>query len=383
MQGQEGDYKVSIKFDPPAAAAAPEAAGPASAGVICSYIPCGSKITGTVQLETSEENVTSGGREGLMQLFFTGKEYTKTVKNSVMSGNSQDQPMWNNNDMHDVHIKVRNVATANCELIKMPVPLVAIDANSDQRSNNNTSTTNTYTYTFEFKIPETLPSSMVYTAAYKGGPYCRLLYQLEIEAKEKWLNISAKKVIPGVIQTKHPSSDPLPNSFGPITIKSNFFCCIPAAEVRLAARINNSRIGPGEALTVNLACSSGSPTIVGTMKVREFVKWKAEGQKGHNKMAGIVIAKQSFRLGDIMVQDGGGGGDASLLATTERGMFQVSISIPESAYKSYKGRLIAVSHVLEVQIFKLGFMERIDIRVVSSGNALVVPTLAVAHGGIF
>ena len=318
---------LSITLNPPE--------GSGSGGYVA-----GSKLSGTVYAQSTED----AGEVGL-DLCFAGKEDVKVQYEETVSNGETTST-------------VTRYSYSKNDIVRMSIPLLG--ANSSLNAGQ-------YAYPFELQLPEHLPSSM-YCGAHDDDGYCSIVYKVKVEAKGKWRN--AKEEVDFQVLAKPPSSAPVPNSVEPITSKITTCCCIPKGKITIAANVDDTRVGEGEAMTVNFACKNESSAGIdfAQAKIKQKIHWHSSG---HSQKTDEVIAQQNFQLDEGMtkrstdelrmikdvntmggLQSRGVNDDLyrEILATVNEGTNQVSLTIPHQAKHTYRGSLITVYHTLKIKV---------------------------------
>ena len=223
---------------------------------------------------------------------------------------------------------------------------------------------------FKFQIPNQLPSSFKYQG---NGGYCSILYKVKIDMG-KFANME-KEILVRVI-AQPPSSQPVPNLVEPFSTNIKFCCCIPKGKIIVAAKADDTRVGQGEEMKVDLGIKNNSTAnledgveayikqnvswhdnTLRNEKVKEYLaaevfdldqdntraRSKNEMQEIKNAatMAGNAHGSRGLDLSDDTFRE--------LLAAVKDGSNKVILQIPDTAINTYNGKLITVEHHLVIK----------------------------------
>jgi hypothetical protein len=217
-----------------------------------------------------------------------------------------------------------------------------------------------YAVPFQVQIPDNVPSSMI--CGVDGG-YCNIVYKLKAEVKGGMF-----KNLPLTIVAKPPSSSPVPNLVTPVSTNIKVCCCIHKGTITIAANVDDTRVGGGEIVSVDIGCkneaSADLENVIATIK--EKVRWSSHGHiSGYTQ----VIVQNKFSLTDEMrarsksqlrqikseknsgMRSRGMSDDMyrEILAAVRDGSNKVRLLIPFNACSTYQGSLIEVQHYLTIE----------------------------------
>lgn len=215
-------------------------------------------------------------------------------------------------------------------------------------------------YPFRFKIPDQLPSSMNYKDG--NGGYCSIRYKVKLH-----LMRGRDQEIPVNIRAKPPSNAPIPSVADPITTRIGFMYCVPQGSITWAACVDDTRVGVGEQLIINLGLKNESLTKLErvTAKLKQSVEWHTPGHSSSNKS---IIRSTSFSktdswspLGKAQLRRRRKSESNTItqatqpltvyeevLDTVQEGTNRVIFPIPEYVCQSYTGKLIKIYHYVSV-----------------------------------
>lgn len=171
--------------------------------------------------------------------------------------------------------------------------------------------------------------------------------------------------VPIEIVAKPPSNVPHPSSADPMLARIQFMYCIPQGSLTWAAGVDDTRVGVGEELRINLGIKNESLCRLErvTAKLKQTVSWQSSGHHSTNKS---VIRSTSFSRTDSMIEwnkdqlrlkrHRSKGSKAAqpltvyeeVLETLQEGNNQVAFPIPEYVCQSYTGRLIKIHHYISI-----------------------------------
>eukprot|EP00579_Thalassiosira_antarctica_P030758 CAMPEP_0202032548 /NCGR_PEP_ID=MMETSP0905-20130828/65580_1 /ASSEMBLY_ACC=CAM_ASM_000554 /TAXON_ID=420261 /ORGANISM="Thalassiosira antarctica, Strain CCMP982" /LENGTH=515 /DNA_ID=CAMNT_0048596411 /DNA_START=42 /DNA_END=1590 /DNA_ORIENTATION=+ len=205
-------------------------------------------------------------------------------------------------------------------------------------------------YPFQFHIPDHLPSSMYYKDG--NGGYCSIRYKVKLH-----LMRGTDQEIALEIMAKPPSTSPIPSVADPTPTRIAFLYCIPQGSMTWAASAENTRVGVGESVTINLGMKNESVAKLErvTAKLKQTVEWHSSGHQSTNKS---VIRSSSFDKTDSMGpcnKDGTISQAAQpltvyeeVLNTVQEGNNQVTFPIPDYVPQSYTGRLVKIQYYISI-----------------------------------
>lgn len=215
-------------------------------------------------------------------------------------------------------------------------------------------------YPFRFRVPDQLPSSLFYKDG--NGGYCSIRYKVKMH-----LMRGRDQEIPIEIIAKPPSVA-IPSVADPMATKIQFLYCMPQGSVTWAVGADNTRIGVGENLSINLGIKNESLVRLErvTAKLKQSVEWHTSGHSSTNK---AVVRSASFSKTDSMsprskdqlrrAKTRKASGPVSQAAPTTvyeevldaamQGTNRVTLPIPEYICQSYTGRLIKVRHYVSIK----------------------------------
>jgi len=211
-------------------------------------------------------------------------------------------------------------------------------------------------YPFQFHIPDQLPSSMHYKDG--NGGYCAIRYKVKLH-----LLRGRDQEIPLEIMAKPPTTSSVPSVPDPAPTRISFLYCVPQGSITWAAGVDNTRVGVGENVTINLGMKNESFTKLErvTAKLKQTVEWHSSGHSSTNK---TMLRASSFDRTDSMgpcnTKDGKTSSQAAaaasqpttvyeeVLNTVQGGKHQVTFPIPDYVPQSYAGRLIKIQYYISI-----------------------------------
>lgn len=204
-------------------------------------------------------------------------------------------------------------------------------------------------YPFTFDVPAHLPSSMHHKDG-RGG-YASIRYKVKLQ-----LFGGANQEIPLEIRAQPPAAFPVPSVADPMPTRISFLYCLPQGNVTWAAAAEDTRVGVGESVTVNLGIRNDSfvPLERVTAKLKQSIEWHSSGHQSKTKS---VLRSSGFDRTESMGPLAMGGALRAaqhqtvydeVLSTVQEGRNQVTFSIPEYVPQSYAGRLIKVQYYVSV-----------------------------------
>lgn len=203
-------------------------------------------------------------------------------------------------------------------------------------------------YPFQFHIPDQLPSSMYYKDG-KGG-FCAIRYKVKLH-----LMRGRDQEVPLEIMAKPPRASPVPSMPDPAPTRISFLYCVPQGSITWAAGVDNTRVGVGETVNINLGMKNESFTKLErvTAKLKQTVEWHSSGHSSTNK---AMLRSQSFDRTDSMGPCKKGDTKPErprtvyedVLNTVQEGNNRVSFPIPDYVPQSYVGRLIKIQYYISI-----------------------------------
>lgn len=257
-------------------------------------------------------------------LYFTGTECTKVVYTSSSSGSSGHP-----RESYSTVTIVRSI----------------IDIDSPRRASSKAP--------FQFYIPDQLPSSFHYKDG--NGSYVCVSYQLKL-----LLGREVVKVIPIRVIAK-PSLDPLRRIVSEDHVRRRIMLagCIPKGFVETSIKVNNTRLGSGEVMTIDIQILNNSSVDIEWISatLTEQVDWHSRGHYTSDK---IYLASQKFpdtlamksnartRQGMTKIQPNNSYQDSdyrSIMTSSSK----VRIRIPDKTLQTYEGNMFEVKHYLDIK----------------------------------
>ena len=204
-------------------------------------------------------------------------------------------------------------------------------------------------YPFSFHIPDQLPSSMYYKDG--NGGFCSIRYKVKLHQMR-----ARDQEIPIEIMAK-PPSHPKPSVLEPTVARIQLLYCIPRGNMTWAVGINDTRVGKGESLTINLGIKNDSRANLErvTCKLKQNVEWHTARHSSTNKS---IIRSSSFSKSDSMNATSK---KTNLRPTPQRQSKslaayeeilcsnKMSFPIPDYVCQSYTGRLIQIRHYISIK----------------------------------
>lgn len=313
------------------------------------YYAAGRKVHGTCYVTAPE-----GAKAEDIQLhvYFTGKEnvcvhYYQTEHYTDSNGNSASRQVsryeYAKRDICRISIDVAGAGTSH-------------QTNDFQKGN--------YAFPFSFDLPKSLPTSMFHRG---DGGYCGIEYKVKAELKGKWrkqLNEVPIKVI-----AVPPDSEPVPNLVSPSTERIKSCCCVDRGSITFGASIDDTRVGNGEEVTIDIGYKNESATDITSVKaeIYESVTW--HGYHHHNSTS-KVISKKEFNKTDLMAKKEKH--EMNLIRSEEKngirskhgnddlfreiyqmlhdGKNSATLSLPVTILHDYAGSCIQVHHMITLTI---------------------------------
>lgn len=219
-------------------------------------------------------------------------------------------------------------------------------------------------YPFQFHVPDQLPSSMYYKDG--NGGFCCIRYKVKLHIMSRR---GRDQEIPIEIMAKPPSPTPFPSSVDPMTTRMQLLYCLPQGSMTWAAGVDDTRVGVGEELKINLGMKNESLVKIErvTAKLKQTVEWHTSGHSSTNKS---IIRSSSFDKADSFKErtsdqlrtlkyrskQEGGVSQATqprtvyeeVLDTVKEGKNQLTFRIPEYVPQSYTGKLIKIQHFISI-----------------------------------
>ena len=203
---------------------------------------------------------------------------------------------------------------------------------------------------FQFYIPDQLPSSMYHKDG--NGSYVCVSYQLKL-----LLGREVVKVIPIRVIAK-PSLDPLRRIVSEDHVRRRIMLagCIPKGFVETSIKVDNTRLGSGEVMTIDLDILHNSSVDMDWISATliEQVDWHSRGHYTSDK---IYVASQKFpdtlamkskarkRQGMTKIQPNNFQDSDYIMTSSSR----VRIRIPDNSLQTYEGNMFEVKHYLSIK----------------------------------
>lgn len=217
-------------------------------------------------------------------------------------------------------------------------------------------------FPFRIELPHDLPSSM--HIEYNGG-YSRVDYKFKAHVGghhkvEQLFNVMSAPL----------SMQPVPNLVPPIMKDVQSWGCFRRGTITLGTRIANTRIGRGETAIVDFACKNQSRQKITSVyvQIKQDVRWHAGY---HHEHAENVLSQKFFkrteRWGEMSKDEVKAQEDSWRKNTdTHRdrkqqalqlihkaivdGENRVLLNVPPTAFQTYEGALVRVSHQMKIQV---------------------------------
>lgn len=296
----------------------------------------GSTLSGTVKVHVPE-GASEESPLAKTHLLFIGKEDVKvhyTVRKTVGSGDSRRTVVQHRNSFsqHDI--------------VRMAIPL---QYPSDIFKGGN------FEIPFQFQIPDHIPSSFQNELQ---SNWCKIRYKLKLDIKN-----AIDLEIPLVIKAKPADSQPVPNLVPPFKSDVRFCCIIPRGEIFAAANVDDTRVGHGEMMKIDVGVKNNSRAAVEFVSARISQKtfWIS---KGHRKTHDTILVDKRFSMKQDMtalrksemqkLKESTNIGDdeifRELYNAVKDGTNQLRLQVPARSFNTYHGKLIQVNHYLTIQV---------------------------------
>jgi hypothetical protein len=312
------------------------------------YYIAGRKVYGTCYISAPEG---AQAKDIQLLVYFTGKEdvcvrYHETEYYTDSSGNR----------------KSRRVS--KYEYAKRDICRISIDVAGAGTPNTNDFQQGNYAFPFSFDLPKSLPTSMFHSG---DGGRCSIVYKVKAELKGKWRNRSNEVEI-DVIAVP-PDSEPVPTLVNPSTERVKTCCCFDRGSITFGASIDDTRVGNGEEIKIDMGCKNESATDITSVKaeIYESVSW--HGYR-HNSFTNKVISKKEFQKTDLMAKkekremqiirseekngtrslSGDDGLFREIYQMLHDGENSTILSLPMTILHDYSGSCIQVSHLVTLTI---------------------------------
>jgi hypothetical protein len=282
-----------------------------------------------IRLEVKSKAVVAGSylsgscSAGICSLYFTGTECTKVVYTSSSSGSSGHP--------HESYSTVTIVRSI-------------INIDSPRRASAKAP--------FQFYIPDQLPSSMYHKDG--NGSYICVSYQLKLQLGREVIEVIPLRVI------AKPSLDPLRRIVSEDHVRRRIMLagCIPKGFVETSIKVDNTRLGSGEVMTIDLEILNNSSVDIEWISATliEQVDWHSRGHCTSDK---IYLASQKFpdtlamksnarkRQGMTKIQPNNSqDSDYRSIMTSSS---KVRIRIPDNSLQTYEGNMFEVKHYLSIK----------------------------------
>ena len=242
------------------------------------YYVAGRKVYGTCYVTAPEG---AQAKDIQLHVYFTGKEdvcvhYYETQHYTDSNGNSSSRRV------------------SRYEYAKRDICRISIDVAGAGTPNKNDFQQGNYAFPFSFDLPKSLPTSMFHSG---DGGHCSIKYKVKAELKGKWRNRSNDVEI-NVIAVP-PDSAPVPHLVSPSTERIKSCCCFDRGSVTFGASLDDSRVGNGEEIKIDMGCKNESATDITSVKaeIYESVTWSGYSHRNHTCN---VIATKEFQKTDLM-----------------------------------------------------------------------------------
>ena len=322
--------KLTIAIDPPTSATSTGNA----------YFP-GETISGSVYAQ-SKSNVHPSQIN--LSAYISGKERTSV----------HDTPHAMNTKYF---VSTNSMKYTDRQVLRMTVTFGDVTTGVDAGSS--------YHFPFRIQLPAGLPSSMHVSG--QGLSYCEINYKIKAELKGTGVfgNHKVEQKF-NVLSTPLPPV-PLPNLIQPNYQTIHYAGCIPAGTIAMGARVENTRVGTGEAIVVNFACKNESPRGINRAEVTivEEVIWEEGTHAYYDVVKNIMVARtfqpnqqwNKMKKGELEKLKTSGNSQM-MLQDVYNAMFDgensVVLNMPPSSHQSYNGILITVRHRLKIKVYTDG-----------------------------
>lgn len=267
-------------------------------------------------------------------------------------------------------ITMNNHRNTVCTFLRIAIPLA---------ENVRVSAGEKYRFPFEVQLPQDLPSTTFCEESetiYNGYPgHCEIVYRLKVDLKKSGRSLKrcAATVI-NIISAPLPPQ-PVPSLAPPKQQKVNVLCCFNVGTITIGTRIENTRIGKGEFVSIDFACRNQSRRGIKRVDVKivEKVTWTDGGvEKNHAKRTlasasfhpreeWIKLSKDELKsLSSSAKQPNNTlqNNEQSLIREIYKGIFQghnrAVLGVPQTSLQSYSGVIVKVEHYLKAKIITGG-----------------------------
>lgn len=214
-----------------------------------------------------------------------------------------------------------------------------------------------YAIPVELQLPGgVLPGSMSCSSG--DGSLCNIQYTLTAQLKGSgW--IQDYTATQEVIITALPLSDnPVPFNGQPILEKVAFCCCFNRGHMLFGARVSDTLISRGEAVTVSMSCRNRTTVPIDSITATfiEYIIWNANG---HSSSQAMTLVSKNFspfpgleRMQSLsLVNDTSPGQDMQDIARDlENAKNVATVIAPSTTRDTFTGSLISVRHVLSIVV---------------------------------
>jgi hypothetical protein len=312
------------------------------------YYAAGRKVYGTCYVTAPEG---AKAEDIQLRVYFTGKEdvcvhYYQTEHYTDINGNRKSRQV------------------SRYEYAKRDICRISIDVAGTGTPNTNDFQKGNYAFPFSFDLPKSLPTSMFHSG---DGGHCSIAYKVKAELKGKWSKRSNE--VPIQVIAVPPDSEPVPNLVNPTTERIKTCCCADRGSVTFGASIDDTRVGNGEEIKIDMGCKNESATDITSVKAElyESVTWR--GYR-HQNFTSKVIAKKEFQKTDLMakkekremqlirseekngIRSPHGNDDLfrEIYQMLHDGKNSTILSLPMSILHDYAGSCIQVNHLITLTI---------------------------------
>lgn len=211
-----------------------------------------------------------------------------------------------------------------------------------------------YVLPFEVRLPQKCPPSMKYGL---GSSECSVNYHISAYINKKKGGMPGKHSITQSFTVRgFPlSAQPCP-FLGEPEKKDVLFCCCDRGYMLFGARASDTLLDQGEQMDVGMSCRNHTISSIKDIKAKfiETVKWQA---RSHSKDFSRTLVEEDFPLvpstNRLKEKGASKGLDAYFREMSDElasGKHSASITCPLNSIPNFKGKLIRVTHHIEIKV---------------------------------
>lgn len=307
----------------------------------------------TLAISLDQEAAYSGGSLSGRAYLYVKEEIKCTALQLEVFGAEFSHVHWTTQETHGSGENRKTVtkhhhAYARRHLLRVVVTLASFP--------NGSLPPGSYEFPFSLVLPSGLPSSM-YAAG--GGGSCKISYSVKARLyRREWHKFDIRAKRPLLVSAAPFPPEPVPYFASPHTVPINTFCCIPNGTITLGAVADDTRLSRGETFGVGVAVDNSSTAQINSVsvKVKEFVSWRAGGHSNHEWRTVVAASFDPLTLqgaakkasADIKAAASPGEARDAVLhrlyETLHSGSQRSSLAIPPTARDTYQGSVLSVRH---------------------------------------